>query len=64
MSDYFLGSGNKKPKRADYMREFGWQGDMFYRLDAIKYSQKQQAKKEYKENLKKQAEHFKNSTWF
>lgn len=37
MSDYYLGNGNKRPKLADYQKEFGWCGHMYYTLDKIKY---------------------------
>lgn len=58
-NSYYLGNGNKRPRLADYKREFGWNGHTFYTLDLLKYEQKREAYKTYKENQKKASEYAK-----
>jgi len=53
MSDFYLGNGSKRPKRQDYIDKWGWQGQTIYTLDKIRYEQKQQELKRYKETQKK-----------
>lgn len=54
---YYLGNGSRMPKRADYMKEFGWSGDMYYTLDKLNYQKALAARKEAKENNRRAAEH-------
>ena len=46
----------KKPVRANYLKEFGFQGDLLWRLDSAKYQDRADALKRQKENLKIQAQ--------
>ena len=57
MSDYYLGNGNKRPKLADYKREFGWNGGMYYTIDKLRYEQKVRDRKQLKETNKKASEY-------
>ena len=46
----------KKPVRAEYLKEFGFQGDLLWRLDSAKYQDRVDALKRQKENLRIQAQ--------
>ena len=61
---WYLGNGSKKPKKQDYMKEFGWQGEMFWRIDKINYEKKQDERKKMNYTNKKASQHFKNRSWF
>lgn len=63
MSEYFLGNGNKRPKRSDYMEAFGWNGGMYYTIDKLRYENKVQARKELKENNKKASKYASTLGW-
>lgn len=63
MGEYYLGNGTKRPKRSDYMKEFGWNGDMFYTIDKIKYDKKIKERKELKETNKKASKYAQGLSW-
>lgn len=63
MSDYYLGNGSKRPKLADYKKEFGWNGQMFYTIDKLKYDKKVQERKELKETNKKASKYAEKLSW-
>lgn len=46
----------KRPNRADYLKEYGWKGEMMYRLDLIKYEEEVAAIKRKKDNDRKAAD--------
>lgn len=54
--EYYLGNGSKKPKLADYNKKFGVMGSLYYTADNLKYIQKINDKKQFKENDKKARE--------
>lgn len=56
---YYLGNGNKRPKLADYYKEFGWEGQVYYTIDKINYNKKVQERKRFKETNKKASEYAK-----
>lgn len=59
MSEFYLGNGSKRPKESDYRKKWGWQGGLMYICDKLKYEQKQQALKQFKQNQKKASEYAK-----
>lgn len=63
MSDFYLGNGSKRPKLADYRREFGINGQMIYTLDKIRYEKKQQEVKQLKETNKKASKYASSLSW-
>lgn len=63
MSDYYLGNGNKRPKLADYKKEFGWNGGMYYTIDKLRYEQKVRDRKQLKETNKKASEYASGLSW-
>lgn len=60
---FYLGNGSKRPKKADYMKEFGWNGGMYYTIDKLNYEKKARALKETKETNKKASQYAKNLSW-
>lgn len=63
MEDYYLGNGNKRPKLADYNKEFGWNGHLYYTIDKLKYDKKVRERKELKETNKKASKYAENLSW-
>lgn len=63
MADFYLGNGSKRPKRDDYRKEFGINAEVFYRLDKIKYEQKQDSIKSLKETNKKASKYASSLGW-
>ena len=63
MSDFYLGNGNKRPKLADYKKEFGWNGEMFYTIDKLRYEKKVEEYKKLKETNKKASEYARGLSW-
>lgn len=60
---YYLGHGNKRPKLADYQKEFGWNGYMYYTIDKLKYEQKVRDRKHLEEVNKKASKYFAGLSW-
>lgn len=63
MNEYYLGNGNKRPKLADYKKEFGWNGGMYYTIDKLRYEQKVRERKQLKEINKKASEYARGLSW-
>ena len=63
MSEYYLGNGSRRPRLADYRKEFGFYGHTYYTMDLLRYEQKQAELKRLKEVNKKASEYASGLGW-